>query len=498
MARSFDDAAVKSHLASLEQRARSGRTVNAAYDVAQTTDNNSRHWANADDLSARSANSEEVRRTTRRRARYEALENNCYAKGIVLTLANDTIGTGPRLHLMTPDAEVNTTVEKQFAEWLEATGASEKLRTGRGTKAVDGEVFKHFITNPALSTPVKLDFVASEADHFTTPYDRAFDPRIVDGIEFDAAGNPVAYYRQKAHPGGDLHTIFSMQWERLEASQVIHLFRKDRPGQIRGYTEIGPALPLFAQLRRFTLATLSAAEFAASQNGVMETSSAAIADPDDVEALDSIPFDRNGWLTLPRGWKLNQLKAEHPTTTFEMFKKQIIEEMARCLNMPFNIAAGNSSGYNYSSGRLDHQTYFKAIGIERSYWASQCLDRLFLAWLQEAALIPGYLPEELRRMAKLGQLPPHQWFWDGNEHVDPQKEAAAEIMLRDAGMLTEAEYWAKRGKGWMAQHEQLERERKSREQRGLTYVKEPNTNVPPDDNEEANADGDQKPTRKAA
>jgi ABC-type branched-subunit amino acid transport system ATPase component len=28
---------------------------------------------------------------------------------------------------------------------------------------------------------------------------------------------------------------------------------------------------------------------------------------------------------------------------------------------PFNVAAGNSSGYNYASGRLDHQTYFKAI-----------------------------------------------------------------------------------------------------------------------------------------
>jgi hypothetical protein len=31
---------------------------------------------------------------------------------------------------------------------------------------------------------------------------------------------------------------------------------------------------------------------------------------------------------------------------------------------PFNVAAGNSSGYNYASGRLDHQTYFKAIRVD--------------------------------------------------------------------------------------------------------------------------------------
>lgn len=502
MGRSFNDVEVKSHLASLEQQARGGRAVrmDASYDVAQTTDHNSRHWAAADGLGPRVANSPEVRRTTRQRARYEALENNCYAKGIVLTLANDTIGTGPRLQLRTPDPEVNNKVESQFAEWCEAIGLAEKLRSARVAKAVDGEVFIHFTTNDGLKTPVKLDVVVDECDHYCSPFDRSFDPLIDDGIEYDRQGNPIAFYRRKAHPGGDI--LFSMAWERLEASQVIHMFRKDRPGQHRGYSEIGPALPLFAQLRRFTLATLSAAEFAASQNGVIQTNSAAVSDPADVEALDSIPFDRNGFVTMPKGWGINQLKAEHPTTTYDMFKRAIIQEMARCVNMPFNVAAGDSADYNYASGRLDHQVYFKSIGVERSYFATSCLDRIFLAWLKEAALIPGYLPEELRRMARLGVLPPHEWFWDGNEHVDPMKEAAAAIMLRDAGMLTEAEYWATKGIDWERQHDQLAREQKSREDKKLTYVKDPNPNITvmreQAMQDEGDAGGQQKPTKKAA
>ena len=76
---------------------RSVRMVRARYDAATTSDDNRRHWAAADGMSARAANSPEVRRILRNRARYE-VANNSYARGIVLTLANDVVGTGPRLH----------------------------------------------------------------------------------------------------------------------------------------------------------------------------------------------------------------------------------------------------------------------------------------------------------------------------------------------------------------------------------------------------------------
>ena len=73
--------------------------VRGRYDAAATTDENRRHWANADLLSANAANSPQVRKTLRSRARYE-VANNSYARGIVSTLANDCIGTGPRLQML--------------------------------------------------------------------------------------------------------------------------------------------------------------------------------------------------------------------------------------------------------------------------------------------------------------------------------------------------------------------------------------------------------------
>jgi hypothetical protein len=71
------------------------RFVRARYDAAATNPDNYRHWANADSLSADAANNPEVRRVLRNRSRYE-VANNSYARGIVLTLANDVVGTGPR------------------------------------------------------------------------------------------------------------------------------------------------------------------------------------------------------------------------------------------------------------------------------------------------------------------------------------------------------------------------------------------------------------------
>ena len=64
--------------------------VRARFDSAQTTADNRRHWANADHLSADAAANAEVRRILRSRARYE-VANNSYARGIVLTLANDLV-----------------------------------------------------------------------------------------------------------------------------------------------------------------------------------------------------------------------------------------------------------------------------------------------------------------------------------------------------------------------------------------------------------------------
>ncbi len=132
--------------------------------------------------------------------------------------------------------------------------------------------------------------------------------------------------------------------------------------------------------------------------------------------------------------------------------------------MPFNVARADSSGYNYASGRLDHQTYFKAIRVEQAHIASTVLDRILMAWLDEAALIPDFLPDGLGQMSQWS----HQWFFDGREHVDPAKEAGAQATRLANHTTTLADEYARRGQDWETQLRQRAKEVALMEELGLS------------------------------
>jgi capsid protein len=171
--------------------------------------------------------------------------------------------------------------------------------------------------------------------------------------------------------------------------------------------------------------------------------------------MDTVELEKRMATTLPQGWKLGQIEAQQPATTYGDFKHEILNEIARCLNLPYNIAAGNSSSYNYSSGRLDGQVYFKAVGVEQSTLEAVAIDRLFGHWMAEAVRLPEM---NLAGLAALGGDPPHSWFWDGFEHVDPAKEASAQETRLKNGTTTLAYEYAREGKDWEAEVRQRGKE----------------------------------------
>lgn len=427
------------------------RDIQARYDAAQWSQDNAKAWSLTDGMSARAANSKEVRFRLRTRARYE-VANNSYARGIVNTLANDTIGTGPRLQLLTEDPEVNSRIERAFMGWSRAVHLAEKLRTMRMSVAQDGEAFCLFINNPRLQTLVQLDLMLIEADQFSTPFLNPIDPLAVDGIRYDLEGNPVLYSLLRRHPG-DVYQI-GLLADYVDARSVIHWYRKERPGQRRGLPDIMPALELFNQLRRYTLAVLAAAETAADHAAVLYSELPPDTNPDMAEPWDHVDIERRTMTTLPMGWKMGQFKAEQPTTTYEMFKNEILKEIARCLCVPFAVAAGDHSNENYSSGRLGMQDYHKMIKVDRSSMEIVILDRILNAWIEEAWLASDIIPG--------GPSPlegwPHQWFWDGFEHVDPAKEAEAQAKRLANNTTTYASEYAKQGQDWEVQLRQRAKE----------------------------------------
>jgi lambda family phage portal protein len=426
----------------------------ARYDAAQTVTDNERHWANADNLSADAANSLEVRRKLRSRSRYE-VANNSYCRSMVDTVSADVIGTGPRLQLRTGDRGADRAIERQFARWARAIKLPKKMRTMKKARAVDGETFAMFVRNRRITaTPIQLDLKVIECDRITDPTP-GWDPDLLDGIRFDDEGNVSAYAVLEDHPGDQgIAGHFGMEHSWLPANRMIHLFRTDRSEQHRGIPETTPALPLFSQLRRYTLAVLAAAETAAdhalviqtaqmpeaglSQTGTTETAGTP-------EAMDVFELTNRMVTVMPDGYQLGQLKPEQPTTTYGEFKREILAEAFAAFSMPFNVGAHDSSDFNFASGKLDRLGYARMARIDQTEWESDCLLPVFLVWASWATLVAGYLPID-------GLAPMNQWeinwFWDGLDDIDPQKAASATATKLETFQTTLPQVWAEQGRDW--------------------------------------------------
>lgn len=386
---------------------------------------------------------------------------------MVETIANDTVGTGPRLRMIGLNRSQSDRISREFEDWSSAVGLAEKLRTFREARCIDGEAFLILTTNPRLRSPVKLDLHDVEADQVATPDLWLTDPLTVDGIRFDRHHNPVEYHVLSQHPG-DL-SYSGLGWsdyDRVPADLVLHWFKKRRPGQLRGVPEVTPALQLYAILRRYTLATLSAAEIAAMFGVLLKSTM----DPSE-SAAPITPFTTQDFVRgmigiLPEGYEAQQVKPEHPSTQFDAFEMAVLRQIARCLHIPRAIAAGDSVGLNYSSGRLDHQNYHRAIWVDRYCLETHVLDRIFAAWLHEAGLvdrrfrIPG---------ADGARLPRHAWNWDGFKHVDPEKEAKAQLQRLTNGTTSPQRECAEEGYSFEETLDQIAEARKAYAERGIPY-----------------------------
>lgn len=404
-------------------RGNSPRQIGANYDAAQTNRHNQNHWGAADYLSPNASNTVQVRHTLRSRSRYEAANNSLYA-GILRSIADHTVGIGPQIQFLHPSPRVNGDLGALWAEWSIASQFGGKLWLAKETQSRDGEVFGRTIGNPALESRVKLDYQLLEADYVTSLRPN-WTPWQVDGITYDTQWNPISYQIVTQRPNDILPIVWPQQHE-VPAREVWHYFRQERPGQGRGVPELLSAFELLAVLRRYIAASVSAAEVAASFAAFIKSNGAPVPDQTgnsaSADAWLTLEIQRNLITMLPDGYDIQQLKPEQPTQSFTEFVKTLLTLLVRCVSMPLTIALCDSSGANYSSARMDHQTYFRAIEIDRKRMEEKILARVLRDFLAEAELILGFVRGTLRHVM-------HEWHWSKAVSLDPQKDAGA---IKDA------------------------------------------------------------------
>lgn len=159
------------------------------------------------------------------------------------------------------------------------------------------------------------------------------------------------------------------------------------------------------------------------------------------------------------------MKAEQPTTVYGEFVGQILREAYNCLLAPWNVASGDSSDYNFASGRLDYQKWDKAIDVERSQQIERVvLHKIFSLWFDHAVMVPGYLPGNLGPINLRRDV---TWAWDEREPLDIAKYADHIAKLAEVNLYDEAEYWARKGVRPEDAHERMKELADNRKELGL-------------------------------
>lgn len=412
--------------------------VRAKFDLAQTTAHNRRHWAQADSLSARAAMSPAVRSLVRKRSRYEADNNSWYA-GILRTAANHIVGNGPRLQVLTSDPAANQRLERAWNRWSRSVWLADKLRTMVITEWKDGEILAMRTKRPR-NWPITLDIRLYESEQCAAPWigGNVFDPFVDDGVRIDASTNEVEYYFYDHHPG-DTHFVPTLKGDWFPANDVIHLFRQERPGQVRGIPRATSALNTLPVMRRQEMATLLASETAASFATYLKSTGGVVAEsPADFAEIE-IAF--NMLTTLPEGWEIAQVDPKHPGPVYKDFQMQALKSFSRCTNMPLALAAGTAQDSNFSSYKGDIKSVWEPeVRTEQNRIELTAIEPIWQWFLEACVYVPGILDG----MPSISEID-HQWYWPPLPNLDEVDSATAAKLRLSTGQSTLSKEHANRG-----------------------------------------------------
>lgn len=442
------------------------QTVRASYNAANRDTRTSEYWAGVSRMSLNKVVTPEVRELLADRATFIA-RNNSFAKGMLNTHVIDIVGNGPNLQSSIPSLshDQNTEIETAFKKQCKAIKFHKKLRLMSRINCARGESFAQMFTNPRIGklTKISLDLSIISTKRIATPYSKVTDEAISDGIKYDESGNPVTYYVSTGN----------FDFKTVGYEQMIHLFDTTEEEQRRGITHFDASLDKMAKLDLYGDATLTAAQRAAKMGMFLSTDipldMLSDVDTEDVEVGETgevVDLPENGLLTLSPNTKVQSIRADQPTTNTVEYSKSLKGDAGRGLNQPYNIAAADSSGHNYASGRMDTQGYTRSIEIEQALLESEVLTPFYLKFIEEYRKTP----EGMRLRIPDDAVVTHEWFWQSRPHVDPGKEAKAQEQRLLNGTTTRRIECAKDGRDWIELANQAAEEKKKYEELGLDYL----------------------------
>lgn len=375
------------------------------------------------------------------RSARDAVRNDAFAARIVDLWVANAVGAGITC------AWADTRRAAAWKRWAETKACDvEGKKTLAGIEALvmramvqDGEAIVRLLpVRPSARNPVGLALQVLEADYLDRTRSGEYEGRvIIQGVEIDAYGMPVAYWLYPRHPGEGWPLIPAQGLRtsvRVPAREVLHIFKQTRPGQVRGVSWLAPVLPVLRDLSDYEAALLMKAKIEACMTAIVNedgddlVTSPAGAPANRVtdSAGNTIEGFEPGMILYRRG--SGDIEVVNPSGggSHLNFARRALERSSVGAGLTYDQVSGDLTGANYSSLRAG-KIEFRALNGQVQW--TLLLPQLCVP-VAEAFDEFGAMAGLWNGMGEAVHTPP------APEMIDPLKDTAALVQQVRANLVT--------------------------------------------------------------
>lgn len=361
----------------------------------------------------------------------DMIRNRAYAARARDVVVANVVGEGIMPSIRCDDENGKAVVEDLMRRHLLSTNVDalgeydllEMQQICMSTVFSDGEVFlrrrpRNARFGSGLALPYQVEMI--EADYLDVTVQSWGENLVVEGVEYGPTGSIEAYHFLSEHPGAVRHRRAPTS-TRVHWSDVIHIRRFDRPGQLRGVPWLAPVMMTLGELSDYQEAQILKQRVSALMAIMLKWAVGSSRPADAGDGLDQL--EPGAVVHLPEG--AEPVPVNPPTVEgYSEFMNEGLRAVAAGIGVSYEALSMNLQRVNFSSARLGRNEMDRLVRMwQRGLMIAQFgvgMER----WFRDGLALVGHRGIEFT----MDWTPPRRIL------VDPTKEIPAMIKEVDAGL----------------------------------------------------------------
>lgn len=399
----------------------------------------------------------------------KAYKGNPIARGLVNTETDNIVSHGMTLQSQTDAEDFNTEAEEGFAQWMETADIRGMMdgpqlqRSFWKETRVDGDGLMVLVSRGGDS---KLQYI--RGDLIQTPEGKQPPPgSILDGVEIDAFGKPIAFHVLNQTEYG------VRSWSRVASADAVYICHGTEAYDVRGTPCYATVFDMLNNLEQYVDGVALAAwmstmfgliikeETAAKQVMGMGTTTNTQGQQQKV-----VTFENGSVKFMGEKGQVLQVDAKQPMQQTPDFIRMMLRLIGVPFDMPLELVLKDVSQSNLSSLRGGIQAFQRACKSKQTVYAGpNQWGKIYRWWVSREVKLGNF------KSKVPANYWPHEWMFHGWQFTDPVKDAQAAQLEIDMGINSEENVCDMLGRDYSQLQAQRKEAMDLREKLGLPEVR---------------------------